>query len=111
MGLESLGELAQVGGNGGVGQGENFRRAAVVGLDLENLRSGMALGEFKDVGEVGPSPRVNALGVVSDGHEVSVPQGQAVEQRCLKDVGVLVFVHQDELEASLVGLGDVGEVL
>ena len=111
MGLKGLGELAQVGGNGGVGQSENFRRAAVVGLDLEDLGAGMVLGEFQDVGEISTPPGVDALGVVSDGHEVSVPQGQAVEQRCLKDVGVLVLVHQHELKASLVGLGDVGEVL
>ena len=46
MGLEGLGELAQVGGDGSVGQGKDFRRAPVVGLDLKNLRSSMALGEF-----------------------------------------------------------------
>ena len=111
MGLQGLRKLAQVGGDGGVGQGEDFRRAAVVGLDLEDLGAGVALREFQDVGEVGSAPRIDALGVVADGHEVAVPQGQAVEQGGLQDVGVLIFIHQNKLESPLVGLGDVGEVL
>ena len=53
----------------------------------------MALGKFQDVGKISTPPGVDALGVISDGHEVAVPQGQAVEQRGLEDVGVLVLVH------------------
>ena len=107
-GVEGLLELALVGGNGGVGDVEDLGGAAVVGLDSEHAGAGVALGEVEDVGEVGPAPRVDALGVVADDGEVAMEAGHEVHEGCLEVVGILVFVHEHGLEPLLVERADVG---
>ncbi len=108
---EVLGKLIHVRGDGGVGDVEDFRRAAVIGFDLENLRAGITLGEFEDVREIRAAPGVDALGVVADHRDVVMARGQQVNQIALELVRVLVFVHEDELEAALVMFAHVGVVL
>ena len=81
---------------------KDFRRAAVIGFDLVNLRVRIALGKFEDVQEVRAAPGVDALGVVADDHDVVMTRGEQVDEVALEAVGVLVFVHKDELEAALI---------
>ena len=47
------------------------------------------------------APGVDALGIVAHDHDVLVARGQQINQIALDFVGVLVFVHQDELEPAL----------
>ena len=54
--LEGFGELAGIEADGGVGDGEDFRGAAVIGFDFEDLGTGVAFGEADDVSEVGAAP-------------------------------------------------------
>ncbi len=110
-GRERLGELIHVRGDGGVGDLENFRRAAVIGFDLEHLRAGITLGKFEDVREVRAAPGVNALRVVAHHRDVVVARGQQVNQIALELVRVLILVHEDELEAALVMFAHLGVVL
>ena len=110
-GRELLGELVDVRGDGGVGDVQDLRRAAVVGFDLVDLRARIALGELEDVLEVRAAPGVDALRVVAHDHDVVMPRGEQVNEVALELVGVLVFVHEDELEAPLVMFAHVGVVL
>ena len=48
------------------------------------------------------APGVDALRVIAHHHDVLMPRRQQVDQVALQLVRVLVFVHQDELEAPLV---------
>ena len=106
-GGQLLGELMDVGGDGGVGQAEDFRRAAVIGFDAIDGGLGIAFGKFEDVLEMRAAPGINALGIIAHDHEVVVARGQQVDQRALDFVGVLVFIDQDELEAALLFLANV----
>ena len=108
---KNFGELVPVGGDGGVGDLQNFRRAAVIGFDLENFRVGITFWEFEDVFEIRAAPRVNALRVVADDRDVLMPPGQQVNQVALELVRVLIFVHEDELKAALIMFAHVGMVL
>ncbi len=107
-GGQFLGKLMDVGRDGRVGQAEDFRRAAVIGFDAKDAGFGMAFGELEDVLEMRAAPGVNALRIVSHHHDVAVARGQQIDQRALDFVGVLVFIHQDELEPALLLLADLG---
>ena len=106
-----LGELADVGGDGGVGQAQDFRRAPVVGFDAVDFGVRVAVGEFQNVLEMRAAPGIDALAVVADRHDVVVGGGQEVHQRALQFVGVLVFVHEDELETALLFFAHFGMFL
>ncbi len=63
---ELFGELVPVGSDGGVGDLQDFRRAAVIGLNLEHFRARITFGKFQDVGEIRAAPGVDALRVVTN---------------------------------------------
>src|SRR5262249_43175705 len=107
-GRELFGELLEVWGNGGVGQRKDFGGAAVVGLDLVDFCLGIAFGELENVLEMRAAPGVNALRVVADDHDVAMTSPKEIDEIALDAVGVLVFVDEYELKASLVLLGDIG---
>src|SRR3989442_1137592 len=78
-----------------VGQREDRLRAAVVLLQLEDLRAGEQLGEVHDVAERRPAERVDALGVVPHHHHVVVREGGLADELGLQAIRVLVLVHHD----------------
>lgn len=84
---------------------EDFRSASIVGDDFVDLGSRVSVGERHDVFEVCASPGVDALGVVAYGHDVVVLCAEPVNDVCLDDVCVLVFVDEDDFEFGLVFLG------
>ena len=104
-------ELVPVGANGGIGHLQYFRRAAVIRFNFEHLGAGITFGEFQNVGEIRAAPGVDALRVVADHRDVVMPFGQQVHEVALKFVGVLVFVHEDELESALVQFAHLGMLL
>ena len=61
----------------------------------------MPLREIENLIKVRSSPSVNALSVVTDCHDLVVC-GNLVDYASLKDVNVLVFIHQNMAEAILV---------
>ena len=65
----------------------------------------MAVREGHDILPVGATPRVDALRVVADGHDL-VLAGEQVDDAALQAVRVLELVHEDVLEAlTIVGKG------
>ena len=92
-----------------VGEGEDLRRRAVVGLDAVDDGAGVTLGERHDVFKIGAAPRVDALGVVADGHHAMVG-GEFVDDLGLERVGVLILVDEDVAETVGEVLGDLGGV-
>ena len=101
-GLKLLLELLRIAGDHLVGDIQDFRRAAVVDLQLEGLCVGIGAVEIKKVAEVRAAPGINALEVVAHHHEVAVGLDEHVHQFCLDGIGILVFVDQHILEFLLV---------
>ena len=85
-----------------VGRAHDGLRAAVVLLQLEEGVVGVVVPEVEDVLDAGPAERVDALAVVAHHGEVLVAGGHGAHDVVLGQVGVLVLVHQDVLEALLV---------
>ena len=101
-GTQAFFNLHLVGGNGRIGKFQDFRHAAVVGFYLEGFRRRVARREAEDVLHVRAAPGIDALGIVSHDHELAVLPGQHVDEAALEVVGILVFVHQDVVEARAV---------
>ena len=110
-GREFLGKLIHICGDGGIGDIQDFRRAAVIRFNLEHVRARIALGKFQDVREVRAAPRVDALRVVADHRDVVMLRGQQINQIALELVRVLIFVHENELEPALILFPHLGVVL
>ncbi len=110
-GRKFLCKLVHVRGDGGVRDVKDFRRAAVIRFDLENLCAGITLRKFQDVREVRAAPGVDALRVVADDHDVMMLRGEQVNQVALELVRILIFVHEDELKSALVMFAHFGIVL
>ena len=101
-----LGKLLLVRLNGGIGHLEDFRHAAVIGLDLVRAGRRITPVELEDVFEIRPAPGIDRLRVVADDHDVLVLRGEQVHELGLDVVGVLVLLTEHELELPLVDPGD-----
>ncbi len=97
-GAQLFAKLLHVCGNRSVRDRENFRHAAIVQFDLEDLRSRIALREFEDVLEVRAAPRVDRLRVVAHNHDVFVLRRERVDEVRLDLVRVLIFIDENEFE-------------
>src|SRR4029450_9837959 len=97
-----LAKLTLVGTNRGIRDIKDFRNAAIVCLDLEDLSLGMLGGELQDIFEIRAPPRVNSLRVFPYDHDVSVAPGNRIYQLRLNAVGVLIFVHENVTELVLI---------
>ena len=84
-----------------VGRVQDLFRTAVVLLEPDAAAAGKLLLEGQDVFDRCPAETVDALVVVPDHAEVSVPSGQQRDQQILQMVGVLILVHHDVREALL----------
>lgn len=92
-----------------VGEGEDLRGGAVVGLDPVDHGPRMAVGEGHDILKIGPAPRVDALGIVAYGHD-AVVGAHAVHDLRLERVRILILVDQDVPEAGGEIRRDVGRL-
>ena len=97
-----LGKLPGIASDGRIGHRKDLGRAPVIRFNLEELRSGMPFGKTDDRGKVGPAPRIDALRIVSHHHDIAMRARQLIDQLSLHGIGVLVFVHKDELKLVLV---------
>ncbi|OPY80257.1 MAG: hypothetical protein A4E70_01866 [Syntrophus sp. PtaU1.Bin005] len=107
-GPQGFGKLIFVVDDAEVRQVQNFRSAAIIGLQLENPAVRILFREGHDIGVIGSPEGVDALGVVSHHHDVAVPGSQQIHDLRLEKIGVLVFVHQEMLKPFAVTLQDVG---
>ena len=75
---------------------EDAGDASVVALELDDAASLPAPRELHDVLDLRTAPRVDALEVVADGHDVAVLCRENVRELRLQAVRVLIFVHEHE---------------
>ena len=80
---------------------EDAGNGTVVALELHDAAPFPALRELHDVLDLRAAPRVDALEVVADGHDVAVSLGEDVGELRLKSVRVLVFVDENVEEVLL----------
>jgi len=72
---------------------EDSLRGAVITLETDRPRRGERILEVEDVPDVGPSPTVDRLIVVSDHHEVGVSTGHEFDEAELRPIRVLILIN------------------
>ena len=99
--------LPAIHGDGGIGEVQHLRHAAVVHLDLVGAGTGPVLVEFEDVRDIGAAPGVDGLRVIAHDHEIALRTGEQLDEAALEAVGVLILIDEDELELTAVALQQV----
>ena len=102
VGPQGLAEPALVVGDQARGGGQDMAGGAVVALQPDDPGAGKIALEAQDVAHLGAAPAIDRLVVVADAAEVAPALGQQAQPQILRDVGVLVLVHQDVAELLLV---------
>ena len=80
---------------------------AVVLLELDHLERREFAGQFLQVVDVGATPAVDRLIVVTHGGKLGADAGQQLEQLVLAGIGILVFIDQQVTQAVLPFLGNL----
>ena len=80
---------------------EDAGNGTVVALEFHDAAPFPALRELHDVLNLRAAPRVDALEIVADGHDVAVALSENVGELRLKPVRVLVFINEDVEEMLL----------
>ena len=101
LGPEGLAQAPLVRRDQPRGGGEDVRGGTVVLFQPDDLRAGEIRLEPQDVADLGPAPAIDRLVVVADAADVAMCLRQQPQPQVLRDVGVLVFVHEDIAEALL----------
>ena len=90
------------------GGGEDMAGRAIIALEPDHLGAGEIVLEAQDVVDLGPAPAIDRLVVVADHAEIARTLRQQPQPQILRNVGVLIFVHQHVAEAILVLRQHVG---
>ena len=83
---------------------------AVVLLQQDDLRVGIVLLEALHVAPVCAAPAIDRLVGITDHEDVLVRRSQVFDQRILRDVGILEFVHQHVPETLGIFLANFGVI-
>jgi len=84
---------------------------AVIPLQAHYGGAGKVVLEAQDVVDLGAAPAIDRLVVVADAADIAVALRKQAQPQILRDVGVLILVHQHIEEALLVFCEQVGVLL
>ena len=102
VGMQRLAEPALVMGDQPRGGGQDMAGGAVVALEADDPGAGKIALEAQDVAHLRPAPAIDRLVVVADAAEVAPALGQEAQPQILRDIAVLILVHQDVAELLLI---------
>ena len=110
-GMQILLEAPRVRADRRIREVEDFRHAAVVRLDGENLAAFIAVGKSQDVLHVRAAPRVDRLRVIAHRHQAVRGTDKQVDHAALHGIRILIFIHQDVFESLLIELQHIRPLL
>ncbi len=102
VGVQGLAEAAEIVRDQLRGRAEDMARGAVILLQPDHMRAGEILLEAQDVVHFRAAPAVDGLVVVADATDVVVPLCEQPQPEILRDVRVLVLVHEDVGEPAVI---------
>ena len=77
-------------------------RRAVILFQPDHMRARKILFKPQDIAHFGPAPAIDRLVIIAHATDVLVPACQQAQPQVLRDVGILVLVHEDISEPALV---------
>ena len=83
-------------------------RGAVVALELEGAGVGEGLLEAEDIVQVRPAEGVDTLGIIADDEDSTLVLHQLACDHVLGEVGILILVDEEVVDAILPELQHVG---
>ena len=95
VGEEGLGLTPDVVGDQRIGRPADHLRAAVVHLEANDLGLGEVLFELQDVPQFGPPPAIDRLIGIPRDTQIAMLRSQHANNLILREVRVLILVHQD----------------
>ncbi len=111
VGAQRLAEAAFVMRDQTRGRAEDMAGRTVVAFEPDDLGAGKVGLEAQDVVHLGAPPAIDRLIVVADAANIAVALRQQPQPQILRDVGVLILVHQHVEEALLIFRQHVGVLL
>ena len=105
--IDLLGNAALVVGNDAVGSAHDGLRRAIVLLQLEQARMVVAALEGKDIVDAGTAETVDTLRVVAHHTDVLMARCQLPHNFVLRQVRILILIHQHKAETFPITLQDV----
>ena len=111
VGAQRLAEAAFVMRDQARGRAEDMAGRTVIAFEPDDLGAGKVGLEAQDVVHLGAAPAIDRLIVVADAANIAVALRQQPQPQILRDVGVLILVHQHIEEALLVFRQHVGVLL
>ena len=100
FGVALLGDTPLVVGDDAVGRIDDGAGRAVVALEADYLAVGVVFAEIEDVLDLGSAEGIDRLRVVSDHADIAAYRCEFLEDDVLREVGVLVLVDHDVVEAG-----------
>ncbi len=111
FGVQRLAEPPLVVGDEAGGSREDMTRRAVIAFEPDHLGAGEVGLEAQDVVHLRAAPAIDGLVVVTDAANITGALRQEAQPQILRDVGVLILVHQHVGEAILEFLKHVRVLL
>src|SRR5437867_8828155 len=108
FGPQGLAEAPLVMGNEAGSGGEDVRGRAVVALQANHLSARKVALETEDVPDLGAAPAIDRLVIITDAADVAMLAREQPQPQILRDIGVLIFVHQQVSELALIAGENLG---
>jgi len=89
---------------------DDLPRGTVIQFQAHDFGLGPIVFKAEDVGQFRPAPAVYRLIVVAHHANVSMLFSQGFYNPILSAVGILIFIHQEMIEAVGLGLADFGKL-
>ena len=105
--MERLAETAFIEGDEMRGGGEDMPGGAVIALQPHHGGAGKIVLEAQDVVDFRPAPAIDRLVVIADTGQVLALLRDQPQPEILRDIGILILVHQHVAEAVLVELQNI----
>ena len=91
-----------IGGNHPRRSRKNMRGGAVILLQPHHMRAGEILLEAQDITHLGPAPAIDRLVIIPHTADVFMAACQQAQPQVLRDIGILILVHQNIFEPALI---------
>ena len=86
---------------------QNMRGRAIVLFQTHHFGPREILFKPQDIADLGPAPAIDRLIIITHTTDILVLGRQQAQPQILRDIGVLIFVHKDEPEPTLVLFQDI----
>ncbi len=102
LGMKRFAETAFVIGDQMRGCGKDMSRGAIIAFQSNDLGAGKIFLKPQNVIDLCATPTIDGLVVVTNAADIIAALGQQAQPEILRDIGVLILVHQNIAKALVI---------